>query len=52
VQEAGRALWCFVVQRECCGLRDPRPVIRDYGVPQDVQNRMGILGEPHRRGRL
>jgi hypothetical protein len=51
VQEAGHALWCFMVQRECCGLRDPRPVMRDYGVPQDVQNRMGVSGGAHRRGR-
>jgi hypothetical protein len=51
VQEAGHALWCFMVQRECCGLRDPRPVMRDYGVPLDVQNRMGIFGGGHRRGR-
>ena len=51
VQEAGHALWCFMVQRECCGLRDPRPVMRDYRVPQDVQNRMGIFGGALRRGR-
>ena len=51
VQEAGHALWCFMVQRECCGLRDPRPVMRDYGVPQDVQNRMGVFGGAYRRGR-
>jgi hypothetical protein len=43
VAEAGHALWCFMVQRESCGLRDPRPVIRDYRVPAEVQNRMGIL---------
>jgi hypothetical protein len=42
VQEASHALWCFMVQRECCGLRDPRPVLRDYRVPAEVQNRMGI----------
>jgi hypothetical protein len=32
-----------MVQRECCGLRDPRPVIRDYRVPAEVQNRMGVF---------
>jgi hypothetical protein len=42
VQHASNALWRFMVQREACGLRDPRPVIRDYGVPLEVQNRMGI----------
>jgi hypothetical protein len=43
VQDAGEALWRLIVQRECCGLRDPRPVMRDYRVPQEVQNRMGIF---------
>ena len=50
VQDASYALWCFMVQRESCGLRDPRPVIRDYRVPAEVQNRMGIVaGTPTRR---
>jgi len=44
VQDASNALWCFMVQRECCGLRDPRPVLREYRVPAEVQNRMGIFG--------
>jgi hypothetical protein len=44
VQEASDALWCFVVQREACGLIDQRPVIRAYGVPADVRNRMGVFG--------
>jgi hypothetical protein len=44
VQDAGDALWCFIVQREAIGLRDPRPVIRDYRVPAEVQNRMGAFG--------
>ncbi len=51
VQEASHALWCFVVQRESCGLRDPRPVIRDYRVPAEVQNRMGIVIAPQIRRR-
>jgi hypothetical protein len=42
--DAGDALWCYIVQRECCGLRDPRPVFRDYRVPAEVQNRMGVFG--------
>jgi hypothetical protein len=46
VQDASHALWCFMVQRESCGLRDPRPVIRDYRVPAEVQNRMGIFTGP------
>lgn len=41
VSAASQALWNFVVQRESCGLRDSRQVIRDYRVPLDVQYRMG-----------
>jgi hypothetical protein len=48
VQAASDALWCYVVQRECCGLRDPRPVIRDYRVPAEVQNRMGATSGQRR----
>jgi hypothetical protein len=36
VKEAGQALWMFVVQREACGLRDSRIVMRDYNVPGEV----------------
>jgi hypothetical protein len=51
VQEASHALWCFMVQRESCGLRDPRPVIRDYSVPAELQNWMGIVIPPQIRRR-
>jgi Family of unknown function (DUF6665) len=44
VMEAGYALWMFVVQREACGLRDSRAVMRDYNVPGEVQQRMGAMG--------
>lgn len=44
VADASDALWCFLVQREAIGLRDPRPVIRDYRVPPEVHNRMGVFG--------
>jgi hypothetical protein len=43
VAEAGYALWMFVVQRESCGLRDSRTLMRDYKVPGEVLNRMGFL---------
>src|SRR5215813_10674974 len=46
VIEAGYALWMFVVQREACGLRDSRTVMRDYNVPAEVQERMGIFPAP------
>ena len=42
VQAAGDALWRLVIQRECCGLRDARVLMRDYRVPKEVQNRMGV----------
>jgi hypothetical protein len=42
VADAGYALWLFVVQRESCGLRDSRVVMRDYHVPSEVRNRMGM----------
>lgn len=44
VQQASEALWYFIVQREACGMRDPRPVIRDYRVPAEVHGRMGVRG--------
>lgn len=44
VQHASDALWCFMVQREACGMRDPRPVLRHYGVPAEVYARMGAFG--------
>ena len=43
VSAAGHALWMFVVQREACGLRDSRSLMRDYGVPAEVQERMGVF---------
>ncbi len=42
VMEAGHALWMFVVQREACGLRDSRTVMREYKVPGEVQQCMGM----------
>ena len=49
VADAGDGLWRFIIQRECCGLRDPGVVMRDYRVPQEVQNRMGIVHARDRR---
>jgi hypothetical protein len=52
VDAAGKALWEFIVQREACGLRDTRQVMRDYRVPADVQNRTGVvIPEPLRMKR-
>ena len=43
VAAASHALWMFVVQREACGLRESPSLMRDYGVPAEVQGRMGVL---------
>jgi uncharacterized protein DUF6665 len=43
LEAAGYALWCFIIQREACGLRDQGAVIREYRVPAEVRNRMGLF---------
>jgi Family of unknown function (DUF6665) len=43
VAAAGEMLWCFIVQREACGLRDSTRAMRDYGVPAEVRLRMGVF---------
>ena len=40
---AAQALWQFIVQREACGLRDSRQIIREYQVPAEVRDRMGVF---------
>lgn len=51
VAEASDALWHFVVQREACGLRDLRYVLRDYRVPSEVAARMGALPQERAKPR-
>jgi hypothetical protein len=46
VEQAGYALWLFVVQREACGLRKIDHVIQVYRVPNEVLARMGPLAGP------
>src|SRR5271170_95978 len=46
VEEAGYALWLFIVQREACGLNDSAHVMQDYGVPHEVYARMGSSAMP------
>ena len=36
-------VWKFFIQRELCGLRDQREVIRLYGIPQEVLVRLGAF---------
>ena len=46
VEQAGYALWLFVVQREACGLNDSAQVMQDYGVPDEMYARMGWRARP------
>ena len=46
VEQAGYALWLFVVQREACGLNKIDHVMQEYGVPNEVCARMGPLAIP------
>jgi hypothetical protein len=46
VEEAGYALWLFVVQRESCGLNDSTRVMQAYGVPNEVYAHMGPSAMP------
>jgi hypothetical protein len=43
LRKAAREVWAFFVQRELCGLRDQREVIRFYGIPPEVLNRLGAI---------
>ncbi len=41
---AAREVWAYFVQREMCGMRDHRLIIREMGIPDAVLRRMGISG--------
>jgi hypothetical protein len=43
VKAAAQAVWAYFVQREACGLRDHRQVIRDYAIPDEVLARLGAM---------
>jgi hypothetical protein len=43
VKAAAREVWAFLVQRELCGLRDQKQVIKDYGIPGEVLVRLGAI---------
>ncbi|SDP16050.1 DUF6665 family protein [Afipia sp. GAS231] len=53
VEQAGYALWLFVVQRESCGFNDSVRMMRQYGVPKEVFARMGpmVARQPTQSGR-
>ncbi len=44
LDEAGEALFFYLVQREACGLRDSAEVLEALNVPRAVQLRMGVRG--------
>ncbi len=50
VDAAGHAVWCYVVQREVCGLRDAEAVLRELRVPREVRLRMGVFPAKQRGG--
>ena len=41
--KAAQKVWAFFVQRELCGLRDQKEVIRFYGIPPEVLVRLGAI---------
>lgn len=43
VQKAAREVWAFLVQRELCGLRDQKEIIRFYNIPGEVLVRLGAV---------
>src|SRR3954470_17728879 len=36
VRKAAREVWAYFVQRELCGLRDQKQIIKDYRIPNEV----------------
>lgn len=38
---AADKVWAFMIQRELCGLRHWDAVVKSYGIPREVLNRMG-----------
>ncbi len=42
VDAAAYALFNFIVQRECAGLRGTEHVLKQYAVPAEVRARMGV----------
>jgi hypothetical protein len=43
VKAAARQVWGFLVQRELCGLRDQKQIIKDYSIPGEVVVRLGAI---------
>lgn len=43
LRKAAREVWAYFVQREACGMRDHRQVIRDWKIPGEVLVRLGAI---------
>lgn len=43
LRKAAKAVWHYFVQRELCGMRDHRWVIKDYGITNEVMVRLGAI---------
>jgi hypothetical protein len=43
LRRAARDVWAYFVQRELCGLRDHREIIRQYRIPGAVLARLGAI---------
>ena len=43
VKRAAREVWAYFVQRELCGFRDQKDVIRQYAIPAEVLARLGAM---------
>jgi hypothetical protein len=41
LDEAAERVWALMVQRELCDLRHWEAVVKNYGVPREVLNRLG-----------
>lgn len=43
LNEAARAVWALLIQRELCGFRDEKRTIEQYDIPRDVMARVGRM---------
>jgi hypothetical protein len=43
LRKAAGEVWAYFVQREACGMRDHREIIKDFGIPNEVLARLGAV---------
>jgi uncharacterized protein (DUF1501 family) len=41
--DAADAVWALFIQREICGLRDNRDIVRRYAIPKEVLAKVGVV---------